>query len=130
MNALQVKASNGALSNDEQGNKSLQPTVVVSLSAYLCAQTARHMALWHATHSVITSHIPWNTSSSLSLLVVPGSQSRPPPPALFPSPAPSGAYPWASVAPTAENHKQPELSIELSLSALMVTLDNFAAWCV
>ncbi|KAK5906774.1 hypothetical protein CesoFtcFv8_004686 [Champsocephalus esox] len=40
MNALQVKASNGALSNDEQGKKSLQPTVVVSLSAYLCAQTA------------------------------------------------------------------------------------------
>ncbi|KAJ4943186.1 hypothetical protein JOQ06_005691 [Pogonophryne albipinna] len=29
MNALQVKASNGALSNDEQGKKSLQPTVVV-----------------------------------------------------------------------------------------------------
>ncbi|XP_010770616.1 uncharacterized protein [Notothenia coriiceps] len=29
MNALQVKASNGALSNVEQGKKSLQPTVVV-----------------------------------------------------------------------------------------------------
>lgn len=86
----------------------------LSLSSLLLQ---RHMALRHATHSITTSHIPWNTSSALFLLVVPGSQSRIPPPPplthpLFPSPAPTGAYPWASVAPTPESHKQlcPDLS--------------------
>lgn len=34
------------------------------------------MALWHAAHSILTSNIPWNTSSPASLLVVPGSQTR------------------------------------------------------
>lgn len=53
----------------------------LSLSSLLLQ---RHMALRHATHSIITSHIPWNTSSALFLLVVPGSQSRiPPPPPLL-----------------------------------------------
>lgn len=79
----------------------------------------RHMALWHATHSILTSHIPWNTSA-LFLLVVPESQSKSPPrhlshhPHHLHPPTP-GAYPWASVAPTAESHKQPQLPIELSL---------------
>lgn len=71
----------------------------LSLSSLLLQ---RHMALGHANHSLITSHIPWNTSSSLFLHVVPGSQSSPPTHThthihtnphvthpLFPSPAPT-----------------------------------------
>lgn len=48
----------------------------------------RHMALWHTAHSVLTSSIPWNTSSAASPFVVPGSQSRPPLPSpLTPPPS-------------------------------------------
>lgn len=94
----------------------------LSLSALLLQ---RHMALWHANHSLITSHIPWNTSSALFLHVALGSQSSPPPrhtltqtlmlhTLSFLYPPPPGAYPGASVDPTPESHKQPELPIELS----------------
>lgn len=48
----------------------------------------RHLALWHSIRSIITSHILWNTCFSMSLLVVPLSQNRPPHPPARHSPAP------------------------------------------
>lgn len=44
----------------------------------------RNMALQHAAHTTITSHIPWNTSSTLLSPVLPRSQTRPPSPQPLP----------------------------------------------
>lgn len=77
---------------------SASPTLYLSPSLSLSSLLLqRHMALWHATHSIITSHIPWNTSSALSPLVVPRSQSRDPPPLLsllLSFPQPPAPLPW------------------------------------
>lgn len=43
----------------------------------LLSQT--HMALQHAAHTIITSHIPWNTSATLLPPVLPDRTTRPAP---------------------------------------------------
>lgn len=66
------------------------PLPALGLSSLL---SQRHMALQHAAHAIITSHIPWNTSSTLLPPVLPRSQIRPPTP---PPPKPSLAAPTFS----------------------------------
>lgn len=59
------------------------------------------MALRHAAHAIITSHIPWNTSSTLLPPVLPRSQIRPPRPRLKPSlAAPTFSHSLSSPLPT------------------------------
>lgn len=85
-----------------------------NLSQSIISPLKRHRALWHAAHSILTSYIPWNTSSPASLLVVPGYQTRPDHPLHLFSHTPSFLHP-----PTPgliSRHQWLPLSIGQSLS--------------
>lgn len=100
----------------------------------------RHMALRHTTHSIITSYIPWNTSSPLSPLMIPGSKCRPPPLThpLFPSQAHPPAPPasvlipvhlWFSVQRAASSQSfSIELTLLICLSASCI--GSVCPWCL
>lgn len=95
------------------------------------------MALWHAAHSILTSYIPWNTSSPVPPLVVPGSQTRPPPPSplthpLFPSPAhPGGLSPGISGSHSQSVRTSRWVNVSIPASLLLVSAQIVpAVWSV